>query len=420
MTRAELAMVWRLFRHDAVRQRKRIALTVFAIAWGTITLVLLLSFGQGVQRQLRKGTRAMGTGIGVVWGGSTTKTFEGLPSGRKITLEHADGELLRAQVPEIAAISAEYERWQAPLTVEGKTLTERLQGVEPAYGPMRNCIPWPGGRFINEQDYAQKRRVIFLGDRLAYQLFGASTNPLGREVKVNQTSFVVIGVLQKKIQTEAYSSPDAGHATIPASTFLALFGATKKPTNFVYQPRTQEEGDLAKARIYEVLSRRHRFDPDDRQAIRLWDTRAAQRLSDNIVIGCQIFFAIIGTLTVLIGGMGVANVMYALVKERTREIGLSMALGAKVRHVMLPFVLEALLMTVLGGFLGTAFSLLIVTGVGSLQFQDDALEFLAHPEFSPLVAIATSAVIGSIGLLAGYLPARRAAAVHPAVSLRYE
>jgi putative ABC transport system permease protein len=243
---------------------------------------------------------------------------------------------------------------------------------------------------------------------------------VGREVKINQTTFLVVGVLQKKIQTEMYSGPDAEQATIPATTYLSMYGATIRPNNFVFKARTAEEGAAVKAQVYEVLARRYHFDLTDVGAVHLWDTRAIQRLNDNIVTGTQIFFAIIGTLTVLIGGMGVANVMYALVKERTREIGLEMALGAKVRHVMMPFVLEALFMTVLGGILGTTVSVLIVGGVRSFEFEADALQFLAHPSFSPMVAVATSLVIGAIGLLAGYLPARRAAAVNPAVSLRYE
>jgi putative ABC transport system permease protein len=285
---------------------------------------------------------------------------------------------------------------------------------------MRNSIAQAGGRFLDEEDYAQKRRVVFLGNKLADGLFEPGANPVGREVKISGITFLVIGVLEKKIQTQMYSGPDAEQATIPATTFLSIYGATRRPGNFVFKPRTPEDSAAAQAQVYQVLGARYHFDAADRPALRLWDTREMQRLNDNIVVGVQIFFGIIGGLTVLIGGMGVANVMYALVKERTREIGLEMALGAKVRHVMMPFVLEALIMTVAGGVLGTTISLLIVTAVRSIQFDAEALEFLAHPAFSPLVAAATSLVIGSIGLLAGYLPARRAAAVNPAVSLRYE
>jgi putative ABC transport system permease protein len=168
------------------------------------------------------------------------------------------------------------------------------------------------------------------------------------------------------------------------------------------------------------MARKYRFDPDDTRALSVWDTRENQRMTDNIAFGIQIFLGIIGALTLFVGGMGVANIMYAVVKERTREIGVKMALGAKVRQVMAPFVMEALMMTVLGGFLGTIVSLGLMAAIAALPLKGDAFEFLGRPTFSPAIAFATSAVLGTIGTLAGYFPARRAASVNPAVSLRYE
>jgi putative ABC transport system permease protein len=420
MTISELSLAFRLFRYDAQRNRKRIALTVLAIAWGTITFVLLLSFGEGLRRQLAKGSRGMGDDIGVVWAGVTSKPHMGLPTGRRIVWSQEDADLLRARVPQLAALSAEYQHWQTPLTVGRKTQSRRVQGVEHSYGPMRNYIPKPGGRFLNEADQRLKRRVVFLGNELAEELFGKGVDPVGREMLVNQSTFVVVGVLEKKLQMGMYSGPDSNHATIPASTFVSVFGGGEKPGNFVYHPRSPEVADIAKAELIRVLARRYHFDPTDGSAVRIWDTGESARIMDNTMLGVQIFLGIIGGLTVLIGGMGVANIMYALVKERTREIGLKMALGARVSHLMLPFIFEAALMTAFGGFLGTTLSFLIVKGVGAIPFEADAFEFLGHPVFSPMIAVTTSLVIGGIGVLAGYWPARRAAAIDPAVSLRYE
>jgi putative ABC transport system permease protein len=216
-----------------------------------------------------------------------------------------------------------------------------------------------------------------------------------------------------------YSGPDENQATIPATTFKAMF-TDARPQNLVYKPATAELGDQAKARIYQVLGRRYRFDPTDRRALSVWDTREDQRIVDNIAIGIQIFLGLIGALTLFVGGMGVANIMYAVVKERTREIGIKMALGAKARQIMAPFVLEALFMTVIGGVAGTTVSLLLMAGIAALPLKGEAFEFLGRPTFSPMIAAATALVLGSIGTLAGYFPARRAAAVEPAVSLRYE
>jgi len=260
--------------------------------------------------------------------------------------------------------------------------------------------------------------VVFLGDELAKDLFGTA-DPIGRTVQINQSTFLVVGVMQAKVMMGMYSGPDKGQATIPATTFKSMY-TDARPGNMVYVPVSMAAGDQAKSEIYRVLGKKYRFDPEDRRALGIWDTRENQRITENIALGIQVFLGIIGALTLFVGGMGVANIMYAVVKERTREIGVKMALGAKVRQVMAPFVMEALMMTVMGGVLGTAVSLGLMAVISVLPLKGDAFEFLGRPTFSPAIALSTSVVLGTIGMLAGYFPARRAAGVNPAVSLRYE
>ena len=417
ISRAEVAMVWRLFRADAAHNRKRIALTVLAIAWGTLSIVMLLSFGEGMKRAFHRTVRGMGEGIGVLWPGATTRAWAGLNSGRQIQFTDEDMELLKARIPELAAISREYSR-RVPVSLGAKSVNARVRGVDPSFGPMRNLIPSAGGRFIDEADLTEKRRVVFLGDELAKDLFG-TVDPIGRTVQINQSTFLVVGVMQAKVMMGMYSGPDKGQGTIPATTFKSMY-TDARPGNMVYAPVSMEAGDQAKSEIYRVLGKKYRFDPEDRRALGIWDTRENQRITENIALGIQVFLGIIGALTLFVGGMGVANIMYAVVKERTREIGVKMALGAKVRQVMAPFVMEALMMTVMGGVLGTAVSLVLMAVISVLPLKGEAFEFLGRPTFSPAIALSTSVVLGTIGMLAGYFPARRAASVNPAVSLRYE
>jgi putative ABC transport system permease protein len=417
MTRTELLLVVKLFRVDVEKSRKRVALTVMAIAWGTLSIVLLLSFGEGMKRSFHRNVRGLGEGIGILWPGSTTKAYMGLPSGRGISFTDEDAELLAKRIPEIAGLSREYAR-RTGVTAGTKTVNVRVRGVDPSFGPMRNLIPQAGGRFLNEMDNGEKRRVVFLGDELATDLFG-DDNPIGRSVLINQSSFLVVGVMQKKVQMGMYSGPDKNQAAIPADTFKSMF-TSARPQNMVYAPVSQELADQAKAEIYRLLGRKYRFDPEDTRALGVWDTRENQRITGNIALGIQIFLGVIGALTLFVGGMGVANIMYAVVKERTREIGIKMALGAKVRQIMLPFVMEALSMTVLGGLLGTLVSLLLMGIISVLPLKGEAFDFLGRPTFSPAIALTTSAVLGLVGMLAGYFPARRAASVNPADSLRYE
>jgi len=417
MSTAELLLVWRLFLVDAARNRKRIGLTVMAIAWGTLSIVLLLSFGEGMKRSFHRTSRGMGEGIGVLWPGATTRAYAGLPSGRSIAFTDEDAELLGARIPEITAISREYSK-RVPVARGTKTVNARVRGVDPSFGQMRNIIPAAGGRFLDDLDSALKRRVVVLGDELATDLF-AKDDPVGKTVTINQSTFLVVGVMQPKVMMGMYSGPDKGQASIPAPTFKAMF-TDAKLGNMVYKPASEQLADQAKAQIYRVLARKYRFDPDDTRALGIWDTRENQRITGNIALGIQMFLGIIGGLTLFVGGMGVANIMYAVVKERTREIGVKMALGAKVRQVMSPFVLEALTMTILGGTLGTVVGVVLMQIIAVLPLKGDAFEFLGRPTFSPAIAAATSLILGTVGMLAGYFPARRAASVNPAESLRYE
>jgi len=414
---AELALVWRLFRADLGHQTKRIVLTVLAIAWGTLSIVLLLSFGEGLKRAFAQGSRGMGEGIAVVWPGSTTRAYMGLPSGRSIPIKEEDPDLLRSRIPEMSLLSVEYAK-HVPVTVGTKSVNARVRGVDPEFGEMRNIHPQAGGRFLNPLDLGEKRRVVFLGEKLASDLFG-SEDVVGRTLQINQSTFLVIGVAQKKIQMGMYNGPDNNQATIPASTFKSMY-TDARIENLVYRPVSPQHADMAKAQLYRVLGGKYHFDPEDTRAYGIWDTRENQRITDNIALGIQMFLGIIGVLTLFVGGMGVANIMYAVVKERTREIGVKMALGAKERQVMLPFVLEALLMTALGGLAGTVVSLGLIALIGALPLDGEAFQFLGKPTFSPAIAAATAAVLGTIGSLSGFFPAKRVSSVNPAVSLRYE
>jgi len=322
-----------------------------------------------------------------------------------------------ARIPSLAAVTREYARRRG-LTVGTKTVNARVRGVDPSFGFIRNHVPQPGGRFLNEEDDRQKRRVIFLGEELAQDLYGTQS-VVGRELMINQSVFTVIGVAQKKSMMGMYSGPDKTQAAIPASTFLAMY-TDATVDNFVYLPTSLETADLAKSEIYRVLGAKYRFDPEDRRALSIWDTRENQRITDNIALGIQMFLGIIGALTLFVGGMGVANIMYAVVKERTREIGIKMALGAKARQVMAPFVIESLVITGTGGVLGTLVSLSIITIIGMLPLDGEAFELMGKPTFSPAIALATSLILGGVGMFAGYFPARRAASINPAESLRYE
>jgi len=414
-----LNVIWRLFLSSARLQRKRAALTIAAIAWGTVSLLLLLSFGEGLKRQLSKSSAGMGSGIAVFFPGETTKTWQGMAPGRAIRPIIDDIALVRERVPDLDGVLGELRRWSVSVTYGRKTVNARVTGTEPNYGDLRNHIARPGGRFLNDTDLAERRRVIFLGDELATSIFG-SEPPEGRTLLVAGAPYTVIGVMQKKLQMGTYGGPDAEGSIIPITTFKAQFGRDRLE-DLVIRPENPARMKAAIRSVREVLAAKYQFDPADEPALHVWDTVESSAIMANVLIGIQMFLGIIGGLTLLIGGVGVANIMYATVKERTREIGVKMALGARPSWVTGPLVLEGLMYSIVGGLLGLTIAVLLIIILGLLPVEGNrALEFLGKPTLSPAVGAASAAVLGIIGLLAAYFPARRAAAVDPAETLRYE
>jgi len=415
----DLHIITHLFASAGQLQKKRAMLTIASIAWGTVAILLLLAFGEGLKRQLDKNRRAMGENISVLWPGETSKAWKGMPPGRPIRPRIDDIDFIRERMPELKSVIGEVVSWRTAISYERKTINGRVNGVNWEYGDARKHFPVAGGRWLTPADDAQRRRVAFLGDEMAGDLFGKA-DPVGKTILINNAPYIVIGVMQHKTQMGAYQGPDAQHACIPMSTFKAQFGRDRLQ-NLLLETKRPEEMEGALKKFNELMGPKYGYDPADDRAFGTWNTVKSSKVTMMIAIGIEMFLGIVGALTLLIGGVGVANIMFAVIKERTREIGVKMALGAKSRWIIWPFVLEALLYTFIGGALGIMIATLIAAAATFLPVEsNEVLSFLGRPTLSPQIGIATSLILGMIGLMAGYFPARRAARVDPAATLRYE
>jgi putative ABC transport system permease protein len=402
----------REFFADIRSQKLRTALTVLGIAWGTVAVVVLLAFGVGLERQTRKRFHGLGDRIVILFGGRTTRPWAGFPDGRGIPLHEEDAAMLLNEVSEIEQLSPEYIAGGTRVHRGLKAATPAITGILPAYGEMRNIIPRPGGRFITDRDVADRRRVTMLGDGLATLLFGAD-EPVGQQVLVGDTPFTVIGVMKPKLQNSSYQQRDQDRMFIPVSTHRALFGQ-RELNDIVYRAKTSELTKVAERHVYETMARKYRFDPDDKDALGVWDTAEWETRFGYLFVAFNIFFAVIGSFTLLVGGIGVANIMYIVVRERTREIGIRRAVGATRRDIMRQFFAETLLIVLMGAVAGMVLSVGIVAGMGSLPIQ----EFVGSPVISGAVLVATLFLLALVAFAAGLLPARKAAGLDPVEALR--
>lgn len=418
--RHDFHVIFSLFATASQLQKKRAFLTIASIAWGTVAILLLLAFGEGLKLQLDKNRRAMGENIAVLWPGETSKPARGLPPGRPIRPRIDDLEFIRGRMPELKSVIGELTSWRTAITFERKTINARVIGTSWEYGEARKHYPVAGGRWLTPEDEKQRRRVAFLGDEVATDLFGKDLDPVGKTILINSAPYTVIGVMQHKTQMGAYGGPDATHICIPITTARAQFGRDRL-SNLLLETHQPDEMKPALKKFNEIMGGKMGYDPTDERAFGTWDTVESAKINRMITGGIQMFLGIVGALTLLIGGVGVANIMFAVIKERTREIGVKMALGAKARWIVWPFVLEALVYTFIGGALGMTIAILLTAAATFLPVEsNEVMSFLGRPTLSPLIGIATSAILGTIGLLAGYFPARRAARIDPASTLRYE
>ena len=400
------------FLRDIRAQKLRTFLTIFGIVWGTVAIVVLLAFGMGFKRALSINMHGIGESVAIMFPGRTTKPFEGFGTGRPIQFVEDDARLLATQVRGIGRVSPEYAAGEAKVRVGENIMNTLVSGVYPVYADMRSIIPEQGGRFIDDIDLKDRKRVALIGDEVKRLLFGEGT-AIGKYIEVDQVPFLVVGVMQKKTQNSSYNRRDQDRVFVPASTFASVYGAYHL-RNIIYTPADPREAEQVQEGVRALLGKKYRFDPTDRDAVWIWDTSDFDKFIFYFFLAFNVFMGLIGSFTLGVGGIGVANIMYIVVQERTKEIGVRRAVGARKRTILFQFFAETFFIIAIGSGIGFLIAWAVTAALQYIPIK----EFVGTPEISPAVALATGIVLAAIGLAAGLFPARRAANLNVVDCLR--
>lgn len=396
----------------------RTFLTMFGIAWGIISITLMVAAGEGLRVGQQRVSENFGKDILIVAAGRTSMQAGGMRAGRAVHWEDTDHLFVQQEAPAC--------RWVMPEL--GNSIRVRssynsgsllVTGALPPFAEIRT-IPVAEGRFYNWEDQAEARRVAFLGSDAKKQLF-ASRSAVNETVYLGEFPYTVIGVMQEKEQDSSYDGKDISKIFIPFSAMIRDF-PNKPPSTphsvdrLLVTPKSVEEHEACKWQVRRALGRMHGFDPHDEEAAHIWDTVENAKAFRQLTDGMKYFLGAIGLISLFLGGIGVMNVMLVAVRERTREIGVRKAVGATSRAILSQFFIETLIVVFLSGGAGMG----IAYGLCALVNQLPMPQFFAGLLATWESGAASFLLLGTVALLSAMYPARRAASVDPIEALRYE
>jgi putative ABC transport system permease protein len=397
--------------------RRRTALTMLGMAWGIATVVMLLAYGDGFGRACAAIFANFGTKLMIMVPGRTSMQAGGQKAGAQVRFTIDDVDTLTTNLPQITHITPEVDK-QANIQFDTRTFTFDVTGDYPNVDSIR-ALKLGTGRFFNMQDQMQRARVVVIGSEAKEKLF-SGRNALGERIRIDGLSFEVVGILSAKMQE---GEDDINRTLYVPFTTMSDLKDTHYLDSIWFNYETPEYERLEQS-ARAVLATEHKFNPTDRRAVRVFNLMEQVHQFEVITIGLKILLGFIGTLTLGIGGVGLMNIMLVSVTQRTREIGVEKALGARRGHILLQFLAEALTITFMGGVLGIILAYVVSVSVGRLTVYSAMAKNAEAGDIRLIIApgtlIVATLILTVVGLISGMVPALRASRLDPIEALRYE
>ena len=406
---------------ELLRNKLRTLLTMFGIGWGVCTIALILASGDGFSQGQRESWKQLGDHIVMVFPGRTELQAGGRRAGRNIYLYQSDVDAIREQCPAVEIVSAEVKSYDIPVASDWNAGRFFVLGVDPDYLKIRN-LPAAQGRDVNWPDVHSRSRVCVLGHSVRKQLFEGRRDPLGSTVLLNGYRYTVVGLMSEKNQNSSYDGWDNDKVLIPAPLVRSDCPPSPEVANqgrvqvIVYRPRSVEQWELAQTQVRGVLARKYGFNPKDEAAIPMWDTLKTAALFDDTFKALGLFLGSVALVTLTLGGVGVMNTMMTSVTERTAEIGLRKAVGARRRRILLEIFAEGLILSLMSGGGG----LLLVWGLASIVNSFPMPEFFSGLPIELDTVLMVALALMAVAVLSALPPAWRASTMTPVEALRFE
>ena len=401
-----------------LRNRSRSLLTGFGVFWGVFMLMLLTGGGQGLKDLLVQNFEGFAQNTCIVATSATTKPYKGFKKGRTWDLEYADVDRLKAMVPELETVSPSVSLWGKSVTRDENTSSRAVvKGARADYANIETPkIKY--GRWLNDADNLQERKVCVIGKRVYEELFPEGGSPLGERISIDGSYYTVIGVDWRDSGGISINGRASDAVTIPINQARRAYNLGNTVHLLCFTAKEGITMSDVTPRVREIISRQHFIDPEDEQAMFLLNTQLIFGIVDNLFKGINFLIWLIGLGTLLAGVIGVSNIMMVSVKERTTEIGIRRAIGATPRQILGQIISESIVLTLVAGMIGIVFSVLILAGVELAMTTDGVLKAAFQVPFG--TAVLAALLLTVLGVLAGLMPALRAMQIKPVDAMRDE